>query len=359
MTTLEDYLKRIYFKPGHPAAFSGPKKLQSIVKKAGYRPPLKFLKEWTSNQESYSLNKNALNKFTRSRVVVKNIRHMYDTDLADLSDLANANDGIKYWLIVIDVFSKKLGLRTLKTKNALEVKNAMQSVFEEMQTPELLRSDGGREFDNKLLKKYLDELGVRYQIARNQSHANFSERIIRTIKALMYKYLTHNNTHKYHDVIQQLVASYNNSIHSSTKMAPNQVTEKIGKRLWWQMYRPKDLRSSIPFTLRVGDKVRVSYLKNKFSRDFDQKWTGEVFTIHRRYRIDGVPVYQLVDYNLEKIEGVFYIQELQKIDVDPNKLWKVEKVIRTRKRAGKTEYLVKWLHWPDRFNSWVGDVESL
>lgn len=359
MTTLEDYLKEVYFKPGHPAAFAGPTKLWSIVKKAGYNPRLQFLKDWTSNQESYSLNKNARNKFTKSRVLVPNARYMYDADLADLMDLADANQGINYWLVVVDVFSKKLGLRTLKTKNAAEVKNAVRSVFEEIGVPNLLRTDGGREFDNKVLKKYLNDNGVRYQIARNQSKANFSERLIRTMKGLLYKYLTHYNTRKYHDVVRDLVSSYNNSVHRSTGMAPNEITKKIGKRIWWKMYRPEKGRRIRPFTLRAGDTVRVSYIKNKFTRDFDQKWTGEVFTIRHRYRIDGIPVYQLVDYNSEKIEGVFYAQELQKIDDDPDKLWKVEKVIRTRKRRGETEYLVKWLHWPEKFNSWVGDVQDV
>ncbi len=34
-------------------------------------------------------------------------------------------------------------------------------------------------------------------------------------------------------------------------------------------------------------------------------------------------------------------------------LWIIEKRIRKRKRAGKTEYLVKFEGWTDKFNSWI------
>ena len=37
----------------------------------------------------------------------------------------------------------------------------------------------------------------------------------------------------------------------------------------------------------------------------------------------------------------------------------MEKIVKTRKRAGKLEYLVKWRSYPDKFNSWVCNVDSL
>ena len=33
--------------------------------------------------------------------------------------------------------------------------------------------------------------------------------------------------------------------------------------------------------------------------------------------------------------------------------FRVEKVIKTRKRHGETELLVKWMGWPAKFNSWT------
>ena len=39
--------------------------------------------------------------------------------------------------------------------------------------------------------------------------------------------------------------------------------------------------------------------------------------------------------------------------VDKPELYRVEEVLQQRKRKGKIEYLVKWLGYPEHFNSWV------
>ena len=55
-----------------------------------------------------------------------------------------------------------------------------------------------------------------------------------------------------------------------------------------------------------------------------------------------VPVtYKLKDLTGDAIKGTFYSNELQiasKLDA----LFDIERIVKTRKRAGKVEYLVKW-----------------
>ena len=68
--------------------------------------------------------------------------------------------------------------------------------------------------------------------------------------------------------------------------------------------------------------------------------------------------YGLCDMLGEEIKGKFYEYELQKI-TKTDGVYIVEKIVKTRKRAGKIEYLVKWRSYPDKFNSWVDNVESL
>ena len=56
--------------------------------------------------------------------------------------------------------------------------------------------------------------------------------------------------------------------------------------------------------------------------------------------------------------GTFYQDELQKIIVPENAVFKIEKIIRSRKRKGKPkEYLIKWTHYSDKYNSWVSEEE--
>jgi hypothetical protein len=356
MATLVDYLKEIYFDPKHPAFFAGPRKLYSIVKKKGYSPTFSFIKQWTQDQDSYSLYKPSRNKFQRARVITKGIGHMFDADLLDLQDIAHANDGTRYLLVVIDNFSKKLAVRPLKNKTAAEVVKAFTDIFDHsLDPPELLRTDAGKEFLNRQLKAFLKDKNVRHQVARNEGKAHFSERVIKTIKKKIFHYLSFKNTQRYLDVLSDLVKGYNNSVHRTLGMSPNSVNKDNSSVLWWKMYRPKR-RRRLPYAFRVGDTVRITHLKNKFTREYSQKWTGEIFTVRSRYRIDGVPVYQLKDFNNEDILGTFYKEELQKVEIEPDKLFQIDKVIRTRKVKGKKQYLVRWRHWGPAFDSWVDEV---
>ena len=88
-------------------------------------------------------------------------------------------------------------------------------------------------------------------------------------------------------------------------------------------------------------------------RDTEETWTHEVFKVSARYPTDPV-TYGLIDESGEGIRGMFYEPELQKVKAKD--VYKIERVIKTRKRKGKTEYYVKWVGYPDKFNSWVEDI---
>ena len=72
-------------------------------------------------------------------------------------------------------------------------------------------------------------------------------------------------------------------------------------------------------------------------------------------------MYKLNDWNDQPIIGQFYGAELNKVSMDSKTLFLIEKVIRRRKRNGKTELLVKWLDYPNTMNSWISadSVETL
>ena len=54
------------------------------------------------------------------------------------------------------------------------------------------------------------------------------------------------------------------------------------------------------------------------------------------------PVYWLQDYADDEIEGVFYAEELQKVQKLDN-IYKIEKILAEKKENGKVKVLVKWL----------------
>ena len=67
---------------------------------------------------------------------------------------------------------------------------------------------------------------------------------------------------------------------------------------------------------------------------------------------DSTPYYKIEDLNGEEITGIFYQEELQKIDKTDN-IFKIERIIKKRSTRKGVQYLVKWLDFPESFNSWV------
>ncbi|MEW8548439.1 MAG: chromo domain-containing protein, partial [Candidatus Thiodiazotropha sp.] len=148
-------------------------------------------------------------------------------------------------------------------------------------------------------------------------------------------------------------------------IAPKDVTKKNEADLWAFMYLKKSKKArhkrQTPFKFKVDDLVRISYLKHPFRRSYQQQYTGEVFKIAKRLRIQGIPIYKLKDWNNELITGNFYSAELNAVSMDSENLFAIEKVLKKRKLGGKTELFVKWLDYPNSMNSWISQdsVESL
>ena len=68
----------------------------------------------------------------------------------------------------------------------------------------------------------------------------------------------------------------------------------------------------------------------------------------------GLNIYTLQDLLHEDIDGYFHEIELQGIQADLSGVYKISKIIPTRKRKGLAkEALVRWLHYGSRFDSWV------
>jgi hypothetical protein len=352
---MDAYLKDIYYDPANPASFSGPLKLYRAVKNEGqYNITLSEIKKWLQKQEPYTIHRQLRRKFPRNRVIVAGIDDQWDVDLMDLSSLAKFNDGIHYILLVIDIFSKFVWLRSLRSKTGKEVAEAFQSIFSEGRIPKYIRSDKGQEFKAQKVQTVFKKEKVHHFVTQNEVKANYAERAIKTIKSKIFRYLSAKQTYRYIDVLSDIANSYNHTYHRTIGMSPVEVTKQNETSLWWTVYAPKTkLPRKRKFKFRVGDYVRISHLRAPFTREYDEKWTGEIFKISERFYRSNLPIYRLIDFHNEEVKGTFYEPELQKVIADEDTMWKVEKILKTRTRKGEKEYYVKWMYWPNSFNSWV------
>ena len=107
------------------------------------------------------------------------------------------------------------------------------------------------------------------------------------------------------------------------------------------------------FNYNIGDRVKISFLKDKFDKEYSQKCSTEIFTVIDRKFNQGFPMYTLKDYNNDIIKSDFYEAELQLAYIGEETEYKIEKIIRRCKRNKQEEILVKWKGWPEKFNSWI------
>jgi len=297
------------------------------------------------------MHRPARRRFPRNRVYVKGINHQFQIDLADMQSIAKSNDGFRYLLTCIDVFSKYAWAIPVKDKTGDETVRAFKIILNE-RVPKRVQSDQGREFLNYKFQRLLRDAGIKFFTCKNQQiKCSVVERFNRTIKGRIWKYFRKNRTYRYIDDIDDLVAGYNNTYHRSIKTKPKLVSKSNENLVRSNLY-PEITTQKVP-KLKIGDKVRVSKIKGTFEKGYLPNWSEEIFFIRKIIRRNPT-LFELEDYAGEAIEGYWYETELQKVDVE--KFW-IEKVI--KRKAGKV--LVKWLGYSDKFNSWIPakDIEHV
>jgi len=118
-----------------------------------------------SSQLADELHKPIIKNFPKRKVFVNGIDKIWSADLVEMQAFSKFNRGVRYLLIVIDVFSKYGWMLPLKDKTGKSVTDAFKEIFKKSKRkPEKLWTDKGREFYNKHVK----ELGVELYSTENE-----------------------------------------------------------------------------------------------------------------------------------------------------------------------------------------------
>jgi len=102
----------------------------------------------------------------------------------------------------------------------------------------------------------------------------------------------------------------------------------------------------------VGERVRITMRRQPLKKKYLGRRSEEIFEIDAL--LPTVPVtYRLKDLADEAIKGKLYEVRIQEGVLSDEDYFDVEKILKTRRRGGRIEYLVKWLGYPAKFNSWT------
>ena len=305
--------------------------------------------DW-SQQLAGELHKPFTKNFRKRRVISYGIDKIWAADLVEMQKFSKWNKGIKYLLMVIDVFSRCGWIVPLKDKKTESVSSAFDEIFKKnKREAEMLWTDKGSEFVSKHFKDFLKKNKIKLYHTETEEKSSIVERWNRTMKNRMWKMFSANNNTVYWDKLDILVDDYNNTKHSSIKMTPTKASEKENEeKVFANLYgdliylKPKKPKFSI------GDKVRISkYKRRVFDKGYTPNWSEEVFVLDEILLTKPV-TYILDDLQGEEIKGSFYEKELQKAK---QQTFRIEKVVRRDNKKKKA--LVKWKGYSDKFNSWI------
>src|SRR5438477_3706732 len=151
---------------------------------------------------TYTLHKGARRRYVTRPYRTNKIDGQWQIDLVEMLEFQNVNDGYRYLLTVIDLFSRYAWARPLKTKSAADVTLAFRSILsEDRRKPKKVQSDNGREFENAPFQLMLTNNGIKFFTISSAYKAAVVERFNRTLKGKMWKYFTHTGSHRWLDVL--------------------------------------------------------------------------------------------------------------------------------------------------------------
>lgn len=302
----------------------------------------------------HELHRDARRNFIRRKTEMRGISDTLQADLVEMIPYARKNNGMKYILVVINIFSKKAYARPLKNKTAQEVTRAMKSILNSVEHAiKNLHVDEGKEFYNEPMKTMLRQRKINLYSTNSVKKAAIVERFNRTLKNKMWFQFSLNGSYKWIHMLQKLIDDYNNAKHRTIKMSPNEVNIHNEQNLLNTVFNQKyHITAKLKPKFKIGDSVRLSKYKHIFEKGYTPNWTTEIFKIKKVQHTHPI-TYRLIDLDQRDIEGAVYTEELQL--VQHSNLYLVEKILR---KSGNKVY-VKWLGFNNNYNSWIDKDDVL
>jgi hypothetical protein len=348
--------------------------------------------QWLKTQQVYQLHLRPPPRVPTKSITISKPNKYFQ---ADLTGPLPRDQGYNYVFAIIDVNSKMLYTRPLKTKSAAEVASALEDIADTNNlTISVIQSDNGKEFHGEF-KELLLKSGIKQIFSQTASPwtNGVIERSHGTWKQMMYKYWSMSKTRKWKAILPILTRNYNNTIHRSLQMTPSKAAAVppgalVKLKIKGEIDKPSAL-------FQIGDRVRLRLRIESKLEKAKQYYSNQRYTIFRV--IKGSPTrleqYQIKSEKGTVVQGYFngsdlldanistlpprtaakgsktkrYIRPLpirgqaevdallQNKDHIPPSVrgeYIVEKIVDSRKRAGKQEYLIKWSGYPNSLNTW-------
>ena len=198
----------------------------------------------------------------------------------------------------------------MKNKSSNEIINSFYDNFKKSKrSPNFIQSDEGSKFTNKSVQNFFNDNNIKWYHTFNRDiKCSICEIYKQTILNKIYKNFTLNNNTIWIKDLNELVKEYNNSYYRTIKMKPIDASKISDENIVRKNYNFEITVKKPKF--KIGDKVRMSLLKNTFEKGYTSNWSEQIYVIYD-IKTSDVDYYFLKDLNKKKLDGSFY----QEVDV--------------------------------------------
>ena len=274
---MEALLKKLYYDPAHgfksliPLYQMAHAKDESITKDQ--------VADFLKNQEGYQLTR-------KSGVTKSHYHHIigplgsWQIDLMFYEQYESINLGFGIFFVAIEINTRFLIVIPLKSKNQYDVLSAFSEFYTDSPdsiAPQNILSDNGTEFKNATLQEIENQLAINHYYAEPEDHRKLGmiDRVIRTLRALIERYMASYETHRFIDALPDLVANYNTTESSATGYSPKDALDHLDDIVELQRAKAGAFKELPEFPM--GQAVRVLKRRGAFEKGTTQTYSK---TIH-------------------------------------------------------------------------------
>lgn len=161
----------------------------------------------------------------------------------------------------------------------------------------------------------------------------------RTTKGRVWVYMTQQNSCRDIVILLQVVASYNDTIHSTIGYATFNVDEEAALLFPERIKQERWAQGMQGFIVR--NQVRLAKKKQTFKNGYETNFTNEIFKVVKVISKGNFLLYEVCDLTDEPIKGSFYEQEPSKLIMFDKPYHRIAKVLKQRTLKNVTiQYLI-------------------
>ena len=277
-------LEKYYKKYNYPAASTFLKQLKNEDIKVTKQQVDDFIKSRTEQQQTTIT---AVKKKDLGRIVSYYPLSLIQMDIFDLAKYYRDNQGYKYILCIIDVYSRKVWCYKMKNKDNANVFESFQKFMTDSNlkkyTPTILMSDNDSTFINSQFQQILNNNDIIHKPnILNDHHAlGLIDSFARTLKKTFTRIFLQNDSTNWTSHIDEVLDNYNDMPNSALKniKPDNAFLEKNHRKIYDINYE-KSLYNNGRSDIDVNDKVRIK-LTGTFRKGTEARYSDDVYTVKK------------------------------------------------------------------------------